>query len=281
MNWLNEDAEEHMTNGRTVWRYISAERFLQIVENSSIFLPTASFYEDTDLNEGRFSDTYVRVVRNWVRQFEHPDTTEDEEIAIYLSKLLAAREVSYISCWTVRDREDEQMWQTFGDQKRGVALRTTIGKICDEFYDYCSDNEPVDLGMGLIEYDRMNMHTRVSVETIHDYHLPLFFLDGGARSFRHEQEYRFIIYNPEDVGELSSDLLTQGDIQIGGAIRLTDQYRNRITGSLGTGLSVPVDLENFLLEVRLGSAMAPDVKESIRNKLMERQLAITCRDSTV
>jgi hypothetical protein len=37
------------------------------------------------------------------------------------------------------------------------------------------------LTMGLIEYDRMNMHKHISAETIFDYHLPLFFLDGGQR----------------------------------------------------------------------------------------------------
>jgi hypothetical protein len=278
---LNEDAESHMTNGRTIWRYISADTFFRILNSESIFLPTAINYEDTDLNEGRFTDTYVKVVRNWVSQYEHPETSEDEEIAMHLSKLLAAREVSYISCWTVRDYEDEQMWETFGDGKRGVALKSTIGKICDEFYDHCDENEPVDLTMGLIEYDRMNMHKHISAETIFDYHLPLFFLDGGQRSFIHEREFRFIIYDPAEVDDLSSDILTADEVVLGGTIQLSKKYRERISSNLGKGISVPINLENFLLEIHFGSAMDAGTKDKIRKKLMELQLTITCHESEV
>lgn len=278
---LNEEANDHMTNGRIVWRYLPADRFLQMISDGTIYLPTAAKYEGTDLNEGRFTDTYVRVVRNWVKQFEQTDITEDEEVALFLSRLLAAREASYISCWTARDNEDEDMWQTFGDQKKGIALKSTIGKVCDEFYDYCDNNEPIDLSMGLIEYDRMRMHAHLSVETIHDCHLPLFFLDGGQKNYIHEQEYRFIIYNPEEVSDIASDLLTEESIRLEGSIKLSDQYRQRISGSLGGGLSVPVNLEKLLLEIRFGSEMDSSMKEEIKKNLLAMQIAVQCQNSTI
>jgi hypothetical protein len=104
---------------------------------------------------------------------------------------------------------------------------------------------------------------------------------GRQRSFIHEREFRFIIYDPAEVDDLSSDILTADEVVLGGTIQLSKKYRERISSNLGKGISVPINLENFLLEIHFGSAMDAGTKDKIRKKLMELQLTITCHESEV
>jgi len=276
---FNFEFEDQLTEGSIIWRYVSADTFLRMLESSSIYLPTAANYEDTDLNEGRFTERYVNVVRNWVRHNGPTDITEEEEVKIEISYLLAAREASYISCWTYRENEDEQMWNSFGDSKRGIAIKTTLGKVWDEFEEYCDNNVPYDLVIGLIEYDRINMHRHIHSENIHNYHLPLFFLDGGEESFKNEQECRLILYDPMEVTDISSNLLTEGLVRSQGSLVLTESSRVRFSRQQSRGLATPVNLENFLLEIRFGSEMEESTRASIVEKLEIAQIAHLCRES--
>lgn len=268
------EANQKISIHREVWRYIPAASFLAMLENESIVLPTAHKYEPSDYNEGRFTDQYVKVVRNFVkylnkdRDVQEPVyISEDEEVENYLSSVLASREASFISCWTLKEAEDERLWIIFAQDKTGVLLRSTISKIHEEFGNFCDDNPSLKIDSNLIMYERSNMHSHVDQNSVYDSLLPLFFLNSGEESFIHESEYRFIIYDENKIEEISEKLILDKSINLCGSIQLSQTYRDRTNSIKGDILKVPVNLENLLIDVRFGSAMKESMRVSILKKM--------------
>jgi len=57
------EAEAVPTHGSTIWRYMRFRPFAKVLEDKALYLPNAYTYEDTDVNEGRFGQRYVDVLR--------------------------------------------------------------------------------------------------------------------------------------------------------------------------------------------------------------------------
>ncbi len=84
------------------------------------------------------------------------------------------------------------MWRSFAP--RGIAIRSTVGMVYENLKDGSSAyfaGVQHRVGDRAIIYDRENAHLRLALSNMDDLLHPLFSLDGGARSFKHEREYRF------------------------------------------------------------------------------------------
>lgn len=288
---LFDDSHSTISMHKELWRYMSAEKFLSMLENNSIYLPTAHKYETSDYNEGKFTERYVNVVRNFVKysrneiKIEEGDDykeyiSEDEEVEQYLARVLAARESSFISCWTMHDNENKKLWECFGANNSGVVIKSTISLISEELYKFCDENdesEPYSFDGGPVIYNRMDMHSHLSFENISDCMLPLFFLDENG--FEHENEYRFILYNPSEIDELSDELINS--INLEGTVQLSMSYRDRVATIIGNVKSVPVDLNNLILEVRCGSAMCTAMEEKIKNAMTVNDIQVVFTRSSL
>ncbi|MBS1972327.1 MAG: DUF2971 domain-containing protein [Bdellovibrionales bacterium] len=272
-----EDREEMLgiTNNKTILRYMPADKVIYLLRYKKLYLPTAVKYEDSDLNEARFSRSYVNVVRNWFRKSFKDDDSTDLFFTSTISNLLAAREVSFISCWTHKDKEDAKLWEYFANDFSGVAIYSTIQKVNEELFNFCEENSPFDVRSNAVTYDRENAHTYIDgANEVDDYHLPFFFLDGDSdpdTDFEHEQEYRFILYNAEELQKTSERLFVTDSVSFDGNHINISKFRRRVNTKKqrGKSIKVPVDLSNLLIKISLGSRISKKNEKIIR-RLIER-----------
>lgn len=277
---------EEFEEGRTIWRYMNFDKLEDLVTTGELYMPNAYAYEDTDINEGRIHQTYVDVIERalkiraglpWARR---PEVIREikqqvrEELRAVCGLLKSTRANSFISCWTDRENEDRRMWQSFTSPGCGVAIRSTVGLVAEQLDDGCGLlDQTLMLDQGFIKYDRERLHVRLDLENIHNLTLPLFSLDGGARNYTHEREYRFVAVDQEgreDDLQIFTEAPPRGNIVSPSRRRVRSRrhFRHR-------HIKVPVDCAQMLLEVRLCPGLSARFTQKVTN-LLERQ-QINCR----
>lgn len=65
------------------------------------------------------------------------------------------RESYFGVCWTLT-KENDAMWRIYSQDKRGVKIKTNIGKIFNQLYDKLTLSEKLDIIVGAVEYDEQN-----------------------------------------------------------------------------------------------------------------------------
>lgn len=96
-------------------------------------------------------------------------------------------------------------------------------------------------------------------EVIFQYHFPFFFLDGNGNNYSHECEYRFILCNHSEIEDVAADLLTEGSVRDTGTMR--EYFLQRRSSSKTKELLVPINMDDYCLEVVFGKHMPKEQKE--------------------
>jgi hypothetical protein len=265
------------TDGSTIWRYMSVWSFSKLVKESSLYLPNAYAYEETDINEGRFGRSYVDVLRRAYALDQDPDEPAtaarqqaEEELANHCTLLKAYRRHSYISCWTLREKVSDTMWDSFCPDGEGVAIKSTVGAVYENLergsaaYFGASGSLLTDHP---IVYDREKAHLRLDRLSMLNMLLPLFALDGGADTYKHEREYRFVVTDYDGVGDgiqeyagtPSGPTLVDRD----GAVVRTGKHPKC------DGVQIPIDLTRMAFEVRVHPCGGRPLQTQV-NRLLER-----------
>lgn len=105
-----------------VWKYMDIFKYLSLLEDG-LFL----------LRVDKFADKYDGFM---------PPITEINGLT--LSKVVLdeldrsyskARQYTYANCWSLNDNESSLMWDCYSNKLGGVAIKTTIQKLCDSITD--------------------------------------------------------------------------------------------------------------------------------------------------
>ncbi|MFI2743376.1 hypothetical protein ACG2LH_11600 [Zhouia sp. PK063] len=100
-----------------IWRYMGLDKFLDLLINDTITFTKATIASDK--NEIKW------ILKNLEETDEYK--THSEGAIKHIEKL---RDTSYISCWTMKERESRPLWATYLDNsKQGVAIKTTVKKL--------------------------------------------------------------------------------------------------------------------------------------------------------
>ncbi|WP_147282151.1 hypothetical protein [Serratia marcescens] len=117
--FLNMDDMKELT----LWRYLSHEKWLLLLEDNGLFFSKASKFEDK--NEG-----YYDVEGKYsILQELHPESIDviDKARCIAQSIRDKAPEHTYISCWQNMSDESLRMWKEYvSDEREGVLVRSDI-----------------------------------------------------------------------------------------------------------------------------------------------------------
>ena len=114
------------------------------------------------------------------------------------------REKFYGQCWTLNTEETDALWRIYSPDKNGIRVKTTLGKLFDNFYDSTYKWAMISFYIGKITY-------KSSTEIQHFYEDPdnlnIIFNTSGEGSvqtllvkrleFKHENEIR-LIYSAND-----------------------------------------------------------------------------------
>jgi len=201
--WLPDSAE--------VWRYVPL-RTLFFYLNGLVFIPSVAklragdpfegeFYEEIAWFNSAFGDLYgndANTIDQWMlkelcsdydrHHIEINKTYPDAASEIFRRHYFNfIRKTRFAWCWFHSYRESAAMWSVYGSQ--GVAIKSTVGKICKVF-----ENTGRDFIYGRMTYVdyRSGISTEFNPERKSDYRLLLrpFFLK--RKEYESEQEVRFV-----------------------------------------------------------------------------------------
>ena len=155
----------------TLWRYMSFEKFANILATESLFFSRADKYDDKF--EGRIPESITLY-------YKSRNIRIDPNLRQYIM----------CNCWHYGEEESMGMWDKYHLRNSGIAIKTTMGNLKD-----CLPDAP-NIFIGQVEYgvesieiqNQIDVPEDASVESVLHY---LYFYK--RKPFRYEQEVRAII----------------------------------------------------------------------------------------
>lgn len=157
-----------------LWRYVDAAKFLDFLENGTLFFCRADNFSDKF--EGAFTPTLRKEI-------------EDSYLAngidfTYAQFKQRMRQTVFVSCWH-RDQDDSAaMWALYGKSECSVALTTTVGRLADCL---AKAKLPHDLAIEKVEYIK---HWRDPKIDITPYARVFAY---KTKAYQHEKEVRVLL----------------------------------------------------------------------------------------
>jgi hypothetical protein len=117
-----------------IWRYMDLWKFLDILDNSRMYLSQASKFEDK--LDGRIPNHALKSAESG-----HPLKQIDSFSESSLKRS------HYVGCWSSEVKETYPMWKVYSDYKTAVAIKTTVGDLISSI-----SEEEKDIYIGKINY---------------------------------------------------------------------------------------------------------------------------------
>jgi hypothetical protein len=216
----------------TLWRYMTLDKFINLLETSELFFTPLALYMKGDPFEGLLPEVArnmtagaINIIRKKmlceIKKAENhfsslPDSLLQEaklrELIIHKEQLIEndqnmntlylyyMKSIS-VNCWHENDQESEAMWRLYNDSNEGIAIKSSVSSINNSF---ANSNQDYEIKIGKVKYI--------------DYFNPLLtygdcLVDGDIapllkrKSFSHEIEVRLYIHSnrelhhPHDIDE--------------------------------------------------------------------------------
>ncbi len=118
---------EKPPNGNSiVWRYLSLEKFLDLLLNSQIFF--SNLTKLTDKYEGTIFQSNYKMAISAIK--DDPDfKNQKAEIIREQNEVNNLRNYTLVYCWTLKRHESFALWKIYVGTNPGVAIRTTVSKL--------------------------------------------------------------------------------------------------------------------------------------------------------
>jgi len=171
-------------DGSVIWRYMDLRKFQAMLQENSVFFSRAD--KQTDNLEGEYPEGMLAELE---RRFGNGIPSNDGHTYTFcewhMQKEIPTR---LISCWSIRPNESQRMWTEFTNNKKSVAIRSTIERLKNCFHD---KSEPV-VWMGKVRYGvEENRLPRSRFEWKVNFWLYAFF--AKKDTFRWQNEVRAIV----------------------------------------------------------------------------------------
>ena len=109
-----------------IWRYLSMEKFLDIVLNSELFF--ANLTRLTDQYEGTTFDSDRERIISKIRKGKNYDE-EVKEALTELQETDNLKSYTLVNCWTLKKYESFALWKIYVGNGPGVAIKTTVNNL--------------------------------------------------------------------------------------------------------------------------------------------------------
>ncbi|MCF6764108.1 DUF2971 domain-containing protein [Pseudomonas fragi] len=148
---------EGLADDTVIWRYMSIDKFINLLEDSGLFFSPLSFYKKSDPFEGyppsfiiklmySVGDKFHEDIGGWIQHWDQfvPSQQGNVKFMDSLESLKAqhaARPLEFrnlitkttksllVNCWYGGSAESEAMWKLYGEANKGVAIRSTVGRL--------------------------------------------------------------------------------------------------------------------------------------------------------
>jgi hypothetical protein len=125
------------------------DKFESLVETGRLFFPSVALLaEEMDPFEGRLSAPTIGEFREIPAGEAADKVAERQAIADHnLGLIHASRQLLYVSCWHLAEYESAAMWQVYAGVGKGIAIKSTIGRLKAAFAD-----ESIEIEIGAVSY---------------------------------------------------------------------------------------------------------------------------------
>jgi hypothetical protein len=110
---------EPPTSEQMLWRYFRPERFSEALQTNTLYFASARQFEDP------FEGAVAVLPHDW------PVDPRYGELEIGDRAFEQLRRLTKISCWHQAEYESDAMWKLYASSRKGVAVRTTAGRLED------------------------------------------------------------------------------------------------------------------------------------------------------
>jgi hypothetical protein len=168
----------------TIWRYMRIPRFIHLLRERELYLPTlATLKKYDDPMEGHFPP---ECLENWVidelaERGLSPPTAQYME---WRKEEMRPDRYQYnylISCWNQSDDESQALWKLYGNS---VAIKSTVQRLTNSIWPWAA--LPI-VDYGRVEYKRHGPGSRWGHADTAIFH--------KDSSFRFEEEFRLVFWS--------------------------------------------------------------------------------------
>ena len=185
-----------------LWRYMSLEKFANILATKSLFFTRADKFEDTF--EGHVPRQIVSIYRSAISSYEKEHFGELSQSPI-LKSVRELRKYVMCNCWHRGEHESMAMWDKYRTQNSGIVIKTPLENLKNSLPDI------PDVFIGEIKYLDEHNHIDVleNVSVMNLVHQPYFY---KRKPFEYEREVRVVI----DFESFALDIINQGGTEVTG-----------------------------------------------------------------
>ena len=166
-----------------LWRYMSLEKFANILEKQSLFFTRADKFDDKF--EGHIPRHIMSIYKSASSIREREYSPEMPE-GLILKSAYTLRKHVMCNCWYQAEQESMAMWDKYHMRNSGIAIKTTMGNLKNSLPDR------FNVFIGEIQYledhNKIGVLENVSIPNL--VHYPYFY---KRKSFEHEHEVRVLI----------------------------------------------------------------------------------------
>jgi len=121
-----------------IWRYMDFTKFFSLVNSSALYFPSAMQLAENDPYEGSFTKGDIEYEPGNDAQLAPLDLGQETfDLMKVNNKNLRSlakeglRKVAYINSWYISDYESAAMWKVYAEEKSGIAIRSSVGRLKD------------------------------------------------------------------------------------------------------------------------------------------------------
>ncbi len=185
-----------------------------------MFFPTVQSLQRSDPYEGALLRSEVEFWAN------HPyaNMLPFDPLIEYENLVMRVNRATVVSCWHINEFESAAMWRIFAPSLEGIAVQSTVGRLCKSFKRLSMPSfetgicTPLKLYVGKVDYRDFTSSDRKSPD-IHD------FVMRKPKYYEYEHELRLIIdlihllgtdyERPMELSEFERNLSERGGLRVG------------------------------------------------------------------
>ncbi|WP_311781314.1 MULTISPECIES: DUF2971 domain-containing protein [Pantoea] len=211
-----------------LWRYMSLDKFIDILATRELFFTPLAFYSKTDPFEGLIpkvamdaiagviqkSAEMIKSVSSQTTQFinerkaagilidpavleRHKDLLQKEEQHMPLMEktYFKIMQSVTVNCWHMNEFESEGMWRLYSDTNKGVAIQTNVSRLLNSI---STEEHMLVSEVKYLDFHDQNLKP---ADCVHNGHLVPFL---KRKAFAHENEVRLAITPEFDLERIDS-----------------------------------------------------------------------------
>lgn len=216
-----------LDNDVRIWRYMSLDKFINLVSGSLLYFTPLWKYVGSDPYEGvppavalkalfgvgkKYHDELLSAISSFESQYPDAPDAAKRNIERVKAEMAERPERFYktsqplfkgqlVSCWHANRSESEAMWKLYSDSGKGIAISSTVGSLANSLRCGPDHKSISKIFLGRVRYIDYSDPDLTPSDCVVDGHLsPLL----KRLSFKHEEEVRAFFLPACDIKQVES-----------------------------------------------------------------------------